>query len=232
MSAIRAPRLPVALKTSAGSFDLPSRWRRRHPAGAPAPLDEALGDLPSDAQLLAAHVAGTGPYAFTELTRRHRSRLWGAACAILRDPQDAEDAVQDALLRAFVYAKTFRGESSVYSWLRTLTVNVSISLAAQRARRATHTTSQNSSCTPDPATAAALGMVELDELLRRALDGIPEDYRNAFVLVQLLDLPVSEVAELQRVRPATVYTRVYRARLRLVELLDYRQVIDLLHRTE
>lgn len=202
------------------------------PRRQPAPLDEALEDLSPDAQLLAAHIAGTDPYAFTELTRRHRSHLWRAACAILRDPQDAEDAVQDAMLRAFVHAKTFRGESSVYVWLRTLTVNVSTSLAAKRTRHAIHTTSHNSSYISDPATAAAFGTVELDELMRRALGEIPEDYRDAFVLVQLLDMPVREVAELQRVRPATIYTRVYRARLRLVELLDYRQVIDLLHQTD
>ena len=90
----------------------------------------------TDAELLAAHVARADPTAFSELTRRHRSRLWAVASAILRDPQDADDAVQDAMLRAFVHAGTFRGESSVYVWLRTLTVNVSTTSAAKRARLA------------------------------------------------------------------------------------------------
>lgn len=215
---------------SSGPFEPRSLHHAPHSRGPFYEPDWA--EAATDAELLAAHVAGSDPSAFTELIRRHRSRLWVVAGAILRNPQDADDAVQDAMLRAFIHAPRFRGDSSVYVWLRTLTINVSTSMATKRARLAGRTISQDTSFKPDPATAEATSAVELDELLRRALSEVPEDQRNAFVLVQLLDMPVGEVAELQMVRPATIYTRVYRARLRLVELLDYRQVIDLLHHVD
>lgn len=186
----------------------------------------------SDAELLTAHLRGTDPGAFTELTRRHRTRLWAVAGAILSNPQDAEDAVQDAMLRAFVHAGTFRGESSVYVWLRALTVNVSTTLAAKRARLASRTTSQDPGYKPDRSAYEATSAIDLDELLRHALLQVPEEQRTAFVLVQLLDVPAAEVAHLQNVRVKTIYTRIHRARLRLVELLDYKQVIELLRRID
>lgn len=207
---------------------------RSDPTSEPAPEEhpgayyEPPRSTATDDELLAAHVARSDPGAFTELTRRHRSRLWSVAGAILRNPQDADDAVQDAMLRAFTHAKTFRAESSVYVWLRTLTVNASITLAAKRTRLARRTTGHDPSFTPDRSAGAAIRLVELDELVRQVLSELPDDQRGAFVMVQLLDLPVAQVAELQMVQPATIYTRVHRARLHLVTSLDYRQVLELL----
>lgn len=226
------PRAPDPRRSS--STPLPAARGAEAPISTPLPPQPkqsdqpSLHDAPSDAELLRTHVEGTDPYAFTELIRRHRSRLWAVAGAILRDPQDADDAVQEATLRAVKYARGFRGESSVYVWLRTLTVNAATTMAAKRARLARRIIGQDPSFTPDRAATRASSTVELDELLRWALSEVPDDQRAAFVLVQLLDMPVEQVAELQGVRPATVYTRIYRARLQLVTLLDYRQVIDLL----
>ena len=60
----------------------------------------------SDAGLIAAHVAGD-PLAFTELVRRHRDRMWAIALRTLGDPDEAADAVQDALISAFRSASGF-----------------------------------------------------------------------------------------------------------------------------
>ena len=111
-----------------------------------------------------------------------------------------------------------------------LTINVSTTMAVKRARLANHTTNRDPSPKPDPRAQDATTQIELDELLRWALSEVPEEQRAAFVLVHQLDLPVEQVAELQAVRPMTVYTRIFRARQRLVELLDHRQIIDLLRR--
>lgn len=242
---------PVAVTMTPGGHALPRAAKAQQSSSTPpqaapgaetaipTPLpqqpqrpDEPSQDAPSDTELLRIHVAGTDPYAFTELIRRHRARLWAVAGAILRDPQDADDAVQEATLRALKYAHGFRGESSVYIWLRTLTVNVATTMAAKRVRLARRIADQDPSLTPDQAATRANSTIELDELLRWALSEVPDAQRAAFVLVQLLDMPVEQVAELQGVRPATVYTRIHRARLHLVTLLDYRQVIDLLHRLD
>ena len=76
----------------------------------------------SDAELLAAHVAGDSE-AFGELVDRHASGLWGVALRTLCDPDDAADAVQDALIAAFRRASSFRGDSSVRTWLHRILVN-------------------------------------------------------------------------------------------------------------
>jgi RNA polymerase sigma-70 factor (ECF subfamily) len=62
-----------------------------------------------DAELLARHVAGD-PTAFTTLIQRHRDRLWAVALRTTQNPEDAADALQDALLSAFRRADTFHGD--------------------------------------------------------------------------------------------------------------------------
>lgn len=62
----------------------------------------------SDAELLAAHVAGDA-HAFETLVRRHRDRLWAVALRTTKDPEEASDALQDALISAYRRADQFRG---------------------------------------------------------------------------------------------------------------------------
>ncbi|MGH8824766.1 MAG: sigma factor, partial [Jiangellaceae bacterium] len=69
-----------------------------------------------DATLLQRHVEGD-PDAFGELVRRHRDRLWAVALRTLGNPDDAADALQDALVNAFRRAGSFRAESAVTTWL-------------------------------------------------------------------------------------------------------------------
>ena len=203
--------------------------------GAGTEIDRLVGprvETLTDAQLLAAHAAGDDPRAFDELAQRHRGQLWAVAYDILRHPQDADDAVQEAMLRASRHAKGYCGRASVYIWLRKITINQSTSIAAQRTRLASRVSDQDPSNQHDRGAVNARTTIELDELLRQVLAELPEHQRTAFVLVQLLDMPVEDVAGLQLVHPTTVYTRIYRARQHLVERLDYRQVIDLLRRID
>lgn len=76
----------------------------------------------ADAALLRAHVNGD-PDAFAELVRRHRDRLWAVALRTTGNPEEAADAVQDALLSAFRRASTFRGDAQVTTWLHRIVVN-------------------------------------------------------------------------------------------------------------
>ena len=75
-------------------------------------------DSPADADLLRAHLDGD-PQSFNELIRRHRTLLRIVALRVLENHHDADDAVQDGLLRAFRSAHTYAGRSSVGAWLRT-----------------------------------------------------------------------------------------------------------------
>ena len=200
----------------------PTRARR-----APAGLSELALEASTDQSLMQAHRAGD-PHAFSELVRRHRSKLTAVAWQILRQPHDAEDAVQQAMLRAFRHADGLRGDS-VYVWLRAITTNVSITMATARSRL-------TSRLAPEDLAVEAAGTdgeeassrAELDHILRAALLGLPEDFRTAFVLRTMLDLSTEQVATWQDVSPGTVGSRVSRARKLLLDQIGVRQVVAIL----
>ena len=91
---------------------------------------------PSDRELLSRHAAGD-PEAFGELVRRHRDRLWRVALRTLGDPDDAADAVQDALVSAYRAAGGYRGEAAVTTWMHRIVVNACLDLVRRRASRPT-----------------------------------------------------------------------------------------------
>src|SRR6266567_1026351 len=90
---------------------------------------------PADHELLRRHVAGDAD-AFGELFRRHRDRLWAVALRTLCDPDEAADALQDAMVSAFRRAADFRGESAVTTWLHRIMVNASLDRLRRRSARA------------------------------------------------------------------------------------------------
>ena len=93
------------------------------------PAGPAFDDV-DDRTLLQRHVDGDAD-AFGELVRRHRTRLWAVALRTTSDPEEAADALQDALLSAFRRAEAFRGDSAVTTWLHRIVVNACL----DRARR-------------------------------------------------------------------------------------------------
>ena len=91
-------------------------------------------DGADDRALLERHIAGDAD-AFGTLVQRHRDRLWRIALRTLGDPEDAADAVQEALLSAYRSAAGFRGEAAVTTWLHRIVVNACLDLARRRAAR-------------------------------------------------------------------------------------------------
>ena len=89
--------------------------------GATIPPDPA-GQARNDAELLRAHVDGDAE-AFAILVHRHQDRLWAIALRVMRNPDDAADALQDAYIAAFRRAGSFRGDAAVTTWLHRVVVN-------------------------------------------------------------------------------------------------------------
>src|SRR3954471_11420069 len=89
-----------------------------------------------DRTLLARHLSGDAG-AFGLLVERHRDRLWRVALRTLGNPEDAADAVQDALLSAYRAAASYRGDAAVTTWLHRIVVNACLDLARRRASRPT-----------------------------------------------------------------------------------------------
>jgi RNA polymerase sigma-70 factor, ECF subfamily len=173
-----------------------------------------MDDDRDDAALLAAHVAGDAD-AFAVLVRRHRDRLWAVALRTMRDPDEAADALQDALLSAFRNASGYRGDAAVTTWLHRVVVNACLDRMRRRAVRPAAPLGDTD--VPAPGDDHAALESRLDVLA--ALARLPEAQRVAIVLVDLQDLSVAEAAALLGVAEGTVKSRCSRGRLALARLI-------------
>lgn len=171
---------------------------------------EASGGDVRDRQLLRAHLAGD-PDAFGALAHRHSARLFAVAMRTLGDREEAADAVQDALIRAFRKADTFRGEARVSTWLHRIVINACLDRARRQAVRRTVPLPEH-----EPAdTRDALVDRERTLDVQAALAGLPSEQRVAIVLVDLQGMPVAEAAAVLGVPAGTIKSRCSRGRARL-----------------
>ena len=187
---------------------------------------ESLDD-PALARLIAARDGG----AVRLVTSRNNQRLFRAAWSVLRNRAEAEDAVQSAYLRAFAAIGSFEGRSSLSTWLTRIAINEALGRvrAAKRRRAALDGDSvafiedyrdklmqgSISGTSPD----AAHARTQLRGLMETAIAGLPEPFRLVFVLREIEELSVEEVAETLSILPGTVKTRHLRARRRLQQAL-------------
>src|SRR5947209_559309 len=177
-------------------------------------------DAADDRALLARHTAGDKD-AFGELVARHRDRLWRVALRTLGDPDDAADAVQDALVSAYRPAATYRGDAAVTTWLHRITVNACIDLARRRASRPTTTLTA-----ADVAQAGSVdGRFDASDsatTVVAALRRLPVDQAAAVVIVDVEGFSVREAAEILGAPEGTVKSRCARGRARTADLLTER----------
>ncbi len=175
---------------------------------------------PTDADLLRAHVDGD-PHAFAALVARHQDRLWAVALRMMRNPEDAADALQDAYVAAFRRAASFRGEARVTTWLHRVVVNSSLDrLRSLRVRIA-------EPLPEDLDRAGELGRAEPDPLeaqerhdqVAAALGVLNPDQRAALVLVDMHGYSVDETAVILGCPAGTVKSQCARGRVKLVPLL-------------
>jgi RNA polymerase sigma-70 factor (ECF subfamily) len=167
----------------------------------------------SDSELLAAHVAGDR-YAFEELFRRHHRQLRRVARTTCRHPEDADDALQDALLAAHRNAAGFRHNCTVASWLHRIVVNACIDGMRRNIARRNRSAVFDARLVPDPAPRVDTAIVVWGALLR-----LPEDQRAALLAVDMHGYSVAEAARLLDVPEGTVKSRRARARGRLAATL-------------
>jgi RNA polymerase sigma-70 factor (ECF subfamily) len=174
-------------------------------------------DTLADAELLAAHRAGD-PEAFGTLAARHSRALWGIAVHVLGNPDDAADAVQEALVAAYRRAATFRGDASVQTWLRRIVVNACIDRIRHERVRPTVPWPERDV----PARRSDPGVELVTRLaVDEALALLPVEQRIAVVLVDVQGYPVAEVAAILAVPVGTVKSRCARGRARLAVLLGH-----------
>ncbi|GAB3276612.1 RNA polymerase sigma factor SigM [Actinocorallia lasiicapitis] len=176
-------------------------------------------DTVPDKELLFRHAQGD-PHAFAELVARHRDRMWAVALRTLGDPEEAADALQDALLSAYRAAGRFRGDAAVTTWLHRIVVNACLDRLRRRRVRPTVNLQDEASFEAvaprgnDPTSAHE---VTLD--VTAALAQIPYEQRAALVLVDMMGYAVEDAARVLDVPAGTIKSRCARGRARLAPLL-------------
>ena len=166
---------------------------------------------------------------FYELIRPYERRVYSATFAILRNEADAEDAAQEALLKAFKHIRQFRAEARFSTWL----IQIAVNEARMRLRRdragmiepIDHQANEAGDYTPRdfadwreiPSETAERR--EIREKLLEALASLGKKYREVFVLRDVQHLSIDETAKVLGIPTASVKTRLLRARLMLRDLL-------------
>lgn len=164
------------------------------------------------------------PDAFGELFQRHRDRLWAVAIRTLGDPEEAADALQDAMIAAFRRADSFRGDSAVTTWLHRIVVNAALDRMRRRAARPT-TSGQDETALdalatgPQPADPSGSTDTAMD--VQAALRTLVPDQQAALVLVDMLGYSVADAAAVLGVSEGTVKSRAARGRARLLPRLAH-----------
>lgn len=177
----------------------------------------------SDAELLAAHIAGD-PFAFETIVRRHRDRLWAVALRTTGDAEEASDALQDALISAYRRAGQFRGEAAVTTWLHRIVVNASLDRMRRRAARPAGTLPDDDESLPGRVVADPndhLARRETQLVVAQALAELPDEQRSAVVLVDVEGWSVEEAASILGCPAGTVKSRCFRGRAKLAKRLAF-----------
>lgn len=158
--------------------------------------------------------------------------LYGAAMRLTRDPAEAEDLVQDSMVRAYRFWDTFKQGTNIKAWMFTILRNTFINGYHRRGRKKSFhndvsaqvrslgpAVAVGNSASQPPGPEEALSSQITSARIREALDQLPPDYRLAVTLADLEGLSYKEIAEVMDCPIGTVMSRIYRGRKQLHKLL-------------
>lgn len=175
--------------------------------------------------------------AFRVLVERYQERAFRLALRILRDEEQARDAVQDAFLKVYGALDRFEGRSGFYTWLYRVVFNRCLDLQRrERARPVLHASDASEESGGEDALLgegaeegvgasrfaspeASRSDSEMRVLLVSAVEALPDDARQTFLLREVDGLSYAEIAEVLTVPKGTVMSRLHYARKRLREIL-------------
>lgn len=185
-------------------------------------------ELSSDEELVAQARQGCIA-AFEVLVQRHERRAFAAACHLMGNPDDASDALQDALIRAYKNLHSFRGCAAFSTWLYRIVTNTCLD-ALRRRRRALARSTKEGTALVDQLMARTIDTPEVTAVRRETLDSmyaaiarLPASVRLSVVLRDLKGLSYLEIAQFIDCPLSTAKTRVHRGRMILrVLLANYR----------
>jgi RNA polymerase sigma-70 factor (ECF subfamily) len=162
--------------------------------------------------------------AFAALVRREGARMLATARRLLGSTQDAEDAVQEAFLQAYRAIDRFNGEARLSTWLHRIVVNASLMKLRSRRRKPEQALDEllprfdesGAWLSPvkgwDRSSDELLQSAETRAMVRRAIDRLPDAYREVLILRDIEELDTEETAELLDASPNAIKVRLHRAR--------------------
>ncbi len=182
-----------------------------------------------DIELVRRALAREGD-AFRTIMKKHNQRLYRIARGVVRNDSEAEDIVQESYVRAYTNLASFRGDSTLATWLSRIVINEALGRLRKKRRQPEITTSgeqtldaqiihfPNSGNYVDPERNMA--QRQILQIVERATDALPDVYRTVFIARVIEGLSIDETAELLGIRPETVKTRLHRARGLVRKQLD------------
>jgi RNA polymerase sigma-70 factor (ECF subfamily) len=223
----RSPQ-PGSSEADSPAPDAESRAAARE-AGRLEPPPGACADsfaAAEEARLVARILAGEGRL-YGQLVERYQRRLYWSCLRLLGDPDDAEDVVQEAFVRAYAHLREFDPAFRFYTWIFRIARN--LSLNRLRRRRLWGFVSLSG---PGPAAEVEapddpvrdVASRELAEALGACLETLPREQRECFGLRHAEDLSYAEIAEILRVPVGTVMSRLSRAREKMRACLESRGI--------
>jgi RNA polymerase sigma-70 factor (ECF subfamily) len=182
----------------------------------------------SDAELVARLQRGDDT-AFEAIVRTHSGRLLSVARRILGNDEDAQDALQDAFIRAYKAIHTFESRAQLHTWLHRILVNSALMKLRERRRRPTesiedllptYTADGHQAVASRDWSDAVLERKETAAIVRQAIEMLPDQYREVLVLRDIEEKDTAEAAEILGTTSNVVKVRLHRARQALRTLLD------------
>ncbi len=158
--------------------------------------------------------------AFFALAERHQARIYSAVLRIVGDAHEAEDVVQDALLRGHAKLHTFRGEAGLPTWLYRIAINLALRRVRRRSRRLGPEAVFGHMATDAADPAAVAETRQSREAVYNAVRRLPEKQRICVLLRYFEHHSYDEIADILEISRGTVCSRLYHARGRLARLLE------------
>lgn len=173
-------------------------------------------------EVLVAGIKRKDSKIFEELVTKYQLNIFRTAIGLLHNKEDAEEITQDVFLKAFLSIDSFKGESKLSTWLYRIAINTSLNHLRQKKRKQFW---QSLSAAFDLSSGDKNAEAHLTdnsnrELIRSAIDKIPEKQRIAFILHKYEDLSQREVAEIMKLSEGAIEQLVIRAKNNLQKILE------------
>jgi RNA polymerase sigma-70 factor, ECF subfamily len=159
--------------------------------------------------------------AFGELISRYESKVYSLALRMVRNPEDAEDVLQDTFLRAYRGIKSFQGASTFSTWIYRITANSALMRLRKKQLPTVSIEDADERETPvniadwTPGPVEQLLSQELQHEMDEAIEALPPEFRQVFILRDVEEMSNAEVAEILDLSVAAVKSRLHRARLKV-----------------